>query len=86
MALIEVELEDYLEEIDTQSLVEELRKRSIGLEFATSRQVAQRLRGAFYRRDPSQFEALLVAYLDPLDAKAPAAAATTEVRGILKDY
>lgn len=69
MALIEVEIEDYLEEIDTKALTEELARRKAGMDILNAREIAQRLRSAFYRQDASQFEAILTATLDPIEYK-----------------
>ena len=74
MALIEIEIEDHLDEVDNNSLVEELKRRKLGFEIATGRQIAERLRRAYYRCDASQFEAILVAHLDPFEIKQEKAA------------
>jgi len=70
---VDVDIENYLDEVDTASLVEELQHRGktivSEIPVVTNRDLAQRLRSAYYRRDTSQFEALLVAFLDPIEIK-----------------
>ena len=69
---IDIDIDDYLHRVPTRTLVAELQSRSDSDAPATTNRVlAQRLRGAFYRNDASQFEALLVAYLDPIEIKKP---------------
>ena len=73
----DVDLEDYLDEVDTDDLVEELETRGKKIAggdqiVSVNRDLANRLRDAYYRRDASRFEALLVAFLDPQEVKKAA--------------
>ena len=81
MINVDVPLEDYLDEIADEILVEELEirgKKIVGAStiISTNLDLAKRLRSAFYRRDASRFEALLITHLDPQEIKKPKEVAT----------
>lgn len=69
MARIEIEIENYLDEVGTRILLHELTQRKIGASPSDGIKIAQELRDAYYRRDASRFEAILTAHLDPIEIK-----------------
>ena len=69
MAYINIDVEDFIDEISTEDLRAELQSRNVLCDTPDARRLAQDLRGAFYKRDASRFEALLTAHLDPIEIK-----------------
>jgi hypothetical protein len=77
MTTIEIDIEDYLEDVDTDVLERELRRRRSKVKPAdpaapeawTPRGMAHDLRTAFYARNASRFEMLLLA-LEPHEETA----------------
>jgi len=69
---LDVDVDDFIHDIPTRALIEEIEhRRNVGGDAptTTNRELAQRLRSTYFRRDASQFEALLVTYLDPIEIK-----------------
>ncbi len=78
---VDVDMEDVLEELDDKNLEEELdRRQKRSGRASANADLANDLRLAFYARDASRFEALLVRHLDPQMFVMPTTAPIMEFR------